>query len=421
MLHAAADRYLNTGGRLGFVITQTLFQTKGAGDGFRRFRLGAEGTPLRVLRVDDLVGFQPFRGAANWTATVVLEKGQPTTYPVPYVKWQLDGRLPETADNWRNRFTHRNCDARPIDPARPRSPWLVLPSGLDLDVARLTGPSDYQAHLGANSGGAAGVYWLEVLGLAEDGVLVRNLSGKGKRAVELVECVLEPDLLYPLARWGDVRRYRAVPAAHLLLAQDPATRKGIDESVMRERYPRTHAYLTRFREILTARAAYRRYQDRAAFYSMYNVGPYTVAPIKVVWRRMDRRINAAVLEPIDDPVLGRRPTIAQETCVQLEADSSEEAHYLSAVLNSSIANFLVAAHSVDGGKGFGTPSMLDFLNLRRFDSANSLHAALAQSSQTAHRLAFVGQDVTAAQHQINELAAALWGLTARQRESIEQA
>ena len=40
---------------------------------------------------------------------------------------------------------------------------------------------------------------------------------------------------------------------------------------------------------------YRQYQSGAAFYSMYNIGHYTVAPIKVVWRRMDRRINAAVV------------------------------------------------------------------------------------------------------------------------------
>ena len=47
MLYAAADRYLKPHGRLGMVITQTLFQTKGAGDGFRRFRLGPDGPPLR--------------------------------------------------------------------------------------------------------------------------------------------------------------------------------------------------------------------------------------------------------------------------------------------------------------------------------------------------------------------------------------
>ena len=36
MLYACADAYLRHGGRLGFVITQTLFQTRGAGDGFHR-------------------------------------------------------------------------------------------------------------------------------------------------------------------------------------------------------------------------------------------------------------------------------------------------------------------------------------------------------------------------------------------------
>ena len=43
MLYAAADRYLKPSGRLAMVVTQTLFQTRGAGDGFRRFRLGGDG------------------------------------------------------------------------------------------------------------------------------------------------------------------------------------------------------------------------------------------------------------------------------------------------------------------------------------------------------------------------------------------
>ena len=77
VLYAAADRYLGPAGRLGMVITQTLFQTKGAGDGFRRFRLGADGPPLRVLRVDDLVDLRPFGDAANWTSVVVCKKASP--------------------------------------------------------------------------------------------------------------------------------------------------------------------------------------------------------------------------------------------------------------------------------------------------------------------------------------------------------
>ena len=48
---------------------------------------------------------------------------------------------------------------------------------------------------------------------------------------------------------------------------------------------------------------------------------------KVVWRRMDRRINAAVVEAIDDPLLGRRPVVPQETCVLAACESADEAHY----------------------------------------------------------------------------------------------
>jgi hypothetical protein len=451
MLYAAADRFLKPHGRLGMVITQTLFQTKGAGDGFRRFRLGADGPPLRVIRVDDMVALRPFGDAANWTSTIVLEKDAATEYPVPYFQWRVEsgewrakkgrgergeGRGNDECgmmnDEWKRSIHHssfiiHHSSARPVDPAKPTSPWLI--SGIENSrgptargalerVAKPQAalPADYVAHLGANSGGANGVYWVEVLRESDGGVLVRNLAGRGKHRIETVECVIEPDLLYPLLRWGDVARYSAKPAAHLLLTQDPATRSGIDESVMRAKYPRTLAYLERFRELLAARAAYRRYQQSGPFYAMYNVGPYTVAPIKVVWRRMDRRINAAVVESCgagvspacwggsctatpgatvqlspqqhlragETPAPQDRPPIPQETCVLVACDSSHEAHYLCAMLNSAVVNARVAAHSVRGGKGFGTPGMFDFLPLRRYRPDDPRHAELAELSRGAH-------------------------------------
>jgi hypothetical protein len=279
--------------------------------------------------------------------------------------------------------------------------------------------SDYSAHLGANSGGANGVYWVEVLGQTDDGVRIRNKAAKGKHRVETVELVIEPDLLYPLLRWGDVQRYSAVPRGFLLLAQDPATRTGIAEAVMRARCPKTLKYLERFRGLLESRAAYRRYQAGAPFYSMYNVGPYTTTPIKVVWRRMDRQVNAAVVEPWDHPLIGRRPMIPQETCVLVACDSTDEAHYLCAVLNSAIVNQRVSAHSVRGGKGFGTPGMLDFLPIRRFRPDDRRYLELASLSRQAH-LRWSGSSTAAPtregaqssvaeiQRRIDELTEELW-------------
>ena len=100
------------------VVTQTLFQTKGAGDGFRRFRLGQNGDWLRVLRVDDLAALKPFPGAANRTSTIVLEKGRADG--VSGAVCEMDARprrRPPSAD-----LLHRGGRSTPD---RPGSPWLV--------------------------------------------------------------------------------------------------------------------------------------------------------------------------------------------------------------------------------------------------------------------------------------------------------
>ena len=409
MLYATADRYLKPEGRLGMVITQTLFQTRGAGDGFRRFRLGSAGPPLGVLRVDDMVALRPFGDAANWTSTIVLQKGAVTKYPVPYVKWNkpMENNACQRANDGGSAGAPmavvERCRARPIDPARPSSPWLVLAEGQQRADRVTIGPADYRAHLGANTGGANGVYWVDVLGPADGGVRIRNMADRGKRRVDSIERVIEPDLLYPLLRWSDVGRYSAAGHGHVLLVQDPVSRTGIDEAVMRRRYPRTLEYLEQFRELLVSRSAYRRYQQRGPFYSMYNVGPYTIGPIKVVWRRMDRRINAVVVEETDHPMLGRRPTVPQETCVLVSCDSVDEAHYVCAVLNSVVVGALVLAHSVRGGKSFGTPGMLDFVPLRRFLADDPRHVELAALGRQAHATA---TDATI-QCEIDRLAATI--------------
>jgi hypothetical protein len=403
MTYTSADRFLKHGGRLAMVITQTLLQTKGAGDGFRHFRLGPEGEPLRVLRVDDMVALRPFQDAANFTSTILLEKGAPTRYPVTYVKWSAN-------DEAGGGLLRRTYQAEPIDPQQPASPWFLRPEGLKTELVRLVGPSDYVAHLGANSGGANGVYWVRVLGSTEGGVLVRNLAEKNKHRLPAVEQVVEPHLLYPLVRWADVARYHTAPSAHILLPQDVVARTGIDQAVMRREYPRTYAYLRRFERVLRGRAAYRQYQQGKAFYSMYNVGTYTLAPIKVIWRRMDRRIRAAVAGQADDPLLGPRPVIPQETCVLMAAESAAEAHYLCAVLNSAVVDFLVASHSVCGGKGFGTPGMLDYLKLARFDPGDPRHVELSACSRMAHLAAAGPGDPAQIQHRIDQLAGELWEL-----------
>ena len=196
MLYASADSYLNEGGKLGFVITQTLFQTKGAGDGFRRFRIGKSGAFLKVVRVDDMVQFQPFEGAANWTSTIIVKKGEETVYPVQYFNWFLLRKLPDSGtEDWKKNFRIEPYFAQPIDENKSRSPWLVTPTALKVNIHSLVGPSDYHGHLGANSGGANGVYWVKIINTMSDGILIQNIAQKSKKKVHSVERTIEPELL----------------------------------------------------------------------------------------------------------------------------------------------------------------------------------------------------------------------------------
>ena len=149
--YACLDNYVKDGGRLGFIITQTLFKSKGAGDGFRRFQLG-DGEPFKVLQVDDLSDFQPFEGATNRTAIVTFQSGKATKYPVPYLYWRKKKKqsigLDDDLDDVLKKIEAKQWDAQHINPDEPNSPWLTArPKALSA-LRKAIGQSDYRAYAG---------------------------------------------------------------------------------------------------------------------------------------------------------------------------------------------------------------------------------------------------------------------------------
>ena len=234
MTYVSMDKYLKSRGKLGFLITQSVFKTSGAGQGFRKFRLGEKGAPVQVLHVDDMVELNPFEGASNRTSLVILRKGNPTKYPMPsYLYWRktakgksipLEAMLDEVLEmTERKQFT-----AEPVDENDPTSPWLTgRPKALRA-VRNVLGQSDYVAHAGVYSGGANGVYWVDVVAKRPDGqVVISNITKGAKRKVESVQAAIEPDLLYPLLRGRDIKRWRPEPSAHIIMVQDPIKRRGM--------------------------------------------------------------------------------------------------------------------------------------------------------------------------------------------------
>jgi hypothetical protein len=266
MTYVAADKLLKDGGKLGFLITQSVFKSELGGKGFRQFRIpqpNGKFVPLRVLHVDDMVALQPFEGASNRTAVMVLEKGKPTAYPVPYTVWRKQGRKRFTYDSTLEEVTNAtvrlNFAAEPVNPSDPTSPWLTARPKALKAVRKVLGKSDYKAHEGVNTGGANAVYWVDIVYKRPDGlVVVRNITEGAKVKVDEVTEPIEPDLLYPLLRGRDVQRWKAEPSAWIIVPHTPETRmRPIQMASMQKHYPNTYGYLKRFEAVLNQGRALR--------------------------------------------------------------------------------------------------------------------------------------------------------------------
>jgi Eco57I restriction-modification methylase len=416
MSYVATDKLLKEDGRLGFVVTQTVFKTAGAGQGFRRFRIGDTGPQVRVEHVDDMVDLKPFVGAANRTSLFVWRKGSATQYPTPYVLWQRvrpEG-VPRSATLEHVLGVTRtlNLVAAPVDGSDATSAWLTAPHELVGSLRKLaeTGEPAYEAHEGVNSGGANGVYWLDVDGVPDhEGRLpVTNLNEIGRRAVTKRYGRVEQGLVHPLVRGSDISRWRAAPSLQILFVQDPDERRGIEESTMQERYPGALAFLGLFEHELRARAAFRRYYTRrehgatvetGPYWSMFNVGRYTLARHKVVWKEQASDFTAAVM-PVDEPI-----PLPNHKVFLVECVSDDEAHYLCGALNSVPVRVFVAAYAVETQISTHT---VKYIHIPKFDDNQGDHLALAAASRAAHAAVANGDEPN--QEAVDLAAARLWEL-----------
>jgi SAM-dependent methyltransferase len=387
MTYVVADALLKEGGKLGFVITQSVFKTA-AGAGFRRFELPKQNKqkrPLKVLHVDDMVELQPFEAASNRTAVLVLQKGQPTHYPIPYTVWRkVEGArfsYDSTIDEVLAATQRHDWHAEPVDPRDSTSQWLTAhPAALNA-IRKVLGKACYKAHEGVNTGGANAVYWVQKTYTHPNGdVVVQNITEGAKVKVEQVSMTVEPDLLYPLLRGRDVKRWCAQPSAWIIVPR-LKPQQVIPLSEMQVKFPKTYAYLKRFAPTLLQRkdaitqGALKRGEP---FYFYGAVGDYTFAPWKVVWREQSAQMTAAIVGTD-----AGKPVMPDHKLMLVDCNSQSEAHYICALLNSSIITAVVQAYAVSIQMD---PHILDHIRIPCYDPNNPVHRRLAELSMQAHQL-----------------------------------
>jgi len=418
MTYVAMDRFLKPAGRLGFVITQSVFKTGGAGQSFRRFLLPGD-TPLRVLHVDDMSELQPFERASNRTSVVVIQKGQATKYPVPYNYWRKTtrGRRP-TYDSSLSEVlamvTQMRLSAVPVEAVDTTSAWLTCRPATLKAIEKVLGSSAYRAHAGVYTGGANAVYWLEVLAHRPDGPLVvRNITEGARRQVDRVNAEIEPELVYPLLRGRDVQRWRAAASASILVTRlEDTPSKAFSESDMQSKFPRTYAYLGQFEAALRERrdsVLSRAISHGSPYYAMA-LAEYHFCPHKVVWREQAAGLTCAVVGTEQG-----KPALPDHKLMMVECASEDEALYLCAALNSLPARLTVQAYAISIQQD---THIVEHVAVPKFSPSNAVHRRLASLGREASQRQ--GRGVERIEAEIDQTAAELWGITPKELSEIRR-
>ncbi|MGC9107207.1 MAG: Eco57I restriction-modification methylase domain-containing protein [Infirmifilum sp.] len=411
------DLYLKPGGRHGFLMPFTVFKTQ-AGAGFRKFIA----TKSRIIEIHDMVTLYPFEGAVNRTSAIIIEKicelGDINSGKCPEASRIMRENRRVNHIIWINKsgkaiptdtpleevlkITDRfNAVMAPVAEGDVSSPWMQVTEEVLPYVRRITqGSSPYEAREGVNVA-LNQVYFIQIKDKTPDGKLViTNPPEPGqKKKVKQVEAAVEPDLIYPLIRGRDVKKwYVEYKNRYIIIPHDPKTGNPISHSDMKTRYPLTWRYfLNYFNDLINRggepyKSQLKPYRElglekgelRAPpFYYLFNIEP-AFAPYKVVWKEVSARMQAggfhvAVIGLVEDKYLGLRAVVPDHTVVMIPLQNEEEAYYLAGVLNSTIIQFVLQYAVVS--------SVEEYISVRKFNPSDPVHRRIAELSKKAHELA----------------------------------
>lgn len=336
------DKYLAPEGRLGFVITSTIFRSELAGRGFRQRHL-PDGSRYYFEAIEDLSQLRLFEGATNMTSVLVATKDpQEPHYPVATTVWrgqESDTIAPDTPLEEVLDSVHlAEYASEPVLPNDLGSPLIVLPS----EALRLSRPIRRTSYYlertreGVNTRGANGAFFLDVQPGSSDGfVRVRNLPQLGRnRNTPQIQAEIEAGSVRRLLRGRDVTRGRASPSLGILFFHDHEhTSQPLSDAEARTRYPHAYEFASALGEVLRSRSRFRNFDPSGSdWLGLYSVTRAAIGENKVVYREIGNGIIAAPVEGSD--------IIPDHKLHVIACESPAEAQLLAKVLNSPVVSYL---------------------------------------------------------------------------------
>jgi methylase of polypeptide subunit release factors len=433
------DRYVKDKGKFAFLIPFTTYKTQ-AGAGFRKFLANGinyedRKISCKVSKIHDLVTLYPFEGAINRTSLIVIEKEGKTQFPIPCIMWYnpRSRGIDHEAELEEVKKTTKQFDMilAPVKKGKPETSWMIISEKAYDIVQKIMKPSEYRAYAGVYTG-LNSAYWIKIHSAQPDGMLVSNLSEVGKRGIQEIKTIVESDLLYPLVRGRNVKKWFFYPSLYIVVPHESKTGKPIKEAEMKVRYPKTYSYFLKIKRDLEKRQIHKLWGKDNPFYSLYDIGDYSFAPYKVCWKVVAGKISGkgefstSVVESINDNFLGNKTAITDIKLILIPFKNKDEANYVSAVLNSSFSYVIVASYVIETGI---SAHVLEHIYIPKFNSKEKLHIKLSEFSKKAHELTkkyYEQNDLVAqaelkkVEEEIDKTVAKLYGITDDELEEIKK-
>ncbi|MGJ9424904.1 Eco57I restriction-modification methylase domain-containing protein [Nesterenkonia halotolerans] len=429
----SAENWLDHGGVLAMLMPDSLLFQQSY-EGFRRLKTGPSGGRLYLSKLTDWqAAGHPFKPVQQKFFTYIFLRDKPSNWPgVPVREVRKTRGLPLPGpssslgfeDLPMNLFHEDVSWAEPIHVGKSYfSRGATAPEVQAF--ATIAGQSPYRGREGIE------FYPQELLlfeyvepGSSPETAVFRNYqSSQSKHRIPEMTRELETRIMRPLIKGPMISRFGIdMPQFYVPFYYSPDYADGrspLSMNHLLSEYPKLARLLLSFRNVFEGQTQYNQRiigeNHSTDFYAIARVGAYSHAPNYVCFRD-NTKWAASVLSDVPTPWGTTSKPVFQNHAVSISErpDGSfitlDEAHYICAIMNSTIVHSFVTQSSEKRSFKIRVP-----VRIPMFDTKNSTHRLLAKQSMVAHESN--GSDSKDIQYFIDNAVNTLFGENIQSRES----
>lgn len=401
--YVAVDKYLKDNGSMVFLLPASFLKSTKGGEGFRKFSITRfeQNIPFSIDAVDDFTNVRLFTIP---TVAIKITKSVEMKYPMnQYKVWKQRGKKSSIDPHakWNQVSKELSFDivaAQPVDGNNKQSSWLTMP---DMSFAnKVLDPSRkryYSGRKGIEPAGAKGVYLLKKPIRSRDGLLlIENCIERQRRKDFLEKGInkgkVEETFVFPMLGGRNIGKWQIKSNEFILVPHTVEYKYGIPVKELEKIAPKTSEWLFFYHdELLVSRIQNGKFFNSATqpYYRLDNVGEYTYAPYKVLWKEQTGSMSAVVVGSYYESIPNAdrelfsedKIIVVDSKVLMLGLSDFWEANYVCGVLNARDIVDVIDGYAISTNRGV---DVLKYLAIPKYDSTNENHKRISVLSQDIH-------------------------------------